>query len=863
MMSQPIKQACRQMEIGCHERTQAPLACGLSVVLCCVTLFWFVLPFAFQPKLFLQDKGDLPEWMIPDGHSDLTGSVFEYKDVLGRTWYRLMKNAGPDSDTHFQVDAAAYPDGCCITWYSKDASTLRIRSSDNGIRRGLGKGFAGSQYPRILRREMISPKTLREGIHLGLMAPSPYSIFIRITPRRVAEDVWHEESGWRGLDSIWLLVASGLSILTWGMLCVGYVQTGKFRYAVTALCLAFLLGAVVFDRPYSGFAGQIDAGDDSYYLAYAQNLIVHGTFFKEPTAIAFGARRVSRNHGLPGTGLFLSPAAIAQSLLSGEPVRKPINLDGLRAMRLLSAGYSLAAMILLCASFHWVRPRSWNVVFATFLLWGTSLSKWTFQRCIFTHSIELAFLCSILFVLVWIWRKPAGPFWKGMVLGCCLGCAMLVRGEYLLAIPFVPFLLSRSVRQKRRFFWTLCAGYGAAIAVFVGCYIGWIGRISTGYGSLRSPHTQFFSTAASLADYVSRLNAQMHELVRNYWASGFVLVGALLVFMGASIGVARRGKAATPFPLNWFCLGLLALVFFLSNAGFHTPLGMEWQHRYSLKLYPLAFWVLWLGSAGLPIRWARLAGMGLALMVAASLFRQMQSFCGTMWLKDAGLFVWTDEQLVLEGMRSPFGLSVGMGAALFACGAAMLLADVGRRRRIIPWIGAFAVLSLPVLATYAPGHFLNRPDREGMNVQYYDDPNLEDASGACVETTLNVWNGSKRPLWNVNKREYSLAGTGWLFAPSAAQYDFFSESKDGVRLYLDGERVVDNWENRMWAGSGRHASRFLEKGFHAVRIEQCKHSGAGGFRVRWGGGGIAPNTIVREPYLQRRNGENAVRTPLE
>ena len=784
----PAGMACASWCQAHFRRVVLPLSCAL-------TLLWFVLPFAFQPGLLLQDLGTLPSWMIPDGSPDLTGRVFRYQDVLGRTWYRLMRNTLPGADTHFRVDADAYPDGCRISWFSTDANILQVRSSDNDYRPWLGRGVVGSQYPRILKREEISPATLRRGIHLGLIDDTRDSVFLRITPHCVEEDAWHVpgKTGFSCRNSVWLLVASGLSLLTGALLAVCYVKTGEFRFALMALGLAFLLGAVFLERPFSGFAGQIDAGDDSYYLAYAQNWITQGTFFQEPTSIAFGARHVAKNHGLPGTGLFLAPAAAVQSLLAGEPVRRHVDLNGLRAMRLMSAGYSLLAMIMLCASFHLVRPRIWNVVFPSFLLWGTSLSKWTFQRCIFTHSIEMAFFCTLLFVLVWIWRKPNWPFWKGVVLGSCLGCAFLVRGEYLLAIPLVPLLLSRTVRRDHRFFLTLCAGYGVALAAFARCYAVWVGRISTGYGDVRSSQSQFFSSVSTSAEFLAQLVGNTLELFQSYWASGYVLVAVWLVLAGVSLGVVRRGKPADPWPLNRCGLGLLTLAFFLSNALFHTPLGMEWQHRYSLKLYPLALWMLWLFTDGVPLRWKRFASLGVALLLIASVCRQMQAFCGQPANFDAGLFAWTDEQLVLEGMRSPYGLSVAAGASFFAVAAIGAGCRGGRRRTIWLCAGLALALLLSALYLWAQGRFSARRDLGGIRVQYYDDADLLRPSGVGVQKALNVWNGHQRPQWNVKKGAYSLAGTGWLFAPTSAEYSFYADGKDGLRLYLDGTVAVDNW----------------------------------------------------------------------
>jgi hypothetical protein len=92
-----------------------------------------------------------------------------------------------------------------------------------------------------------------------------------------------------------------------------------------------------------------------------------------------------------------------------------------------------------------------------------------------------------------------------------------------------------------------------------------------------------------------------------------------------------------------------------------------------------------------------------------------------------------------------------------------------------------------------------------------------------------------------------------LDVPQDAEYIFYAQSCDGMRLYLDGQCVLDNWRDQTWEASGRGVKWRLTKGPHPLVVEHyCRRTRDGALRIRWCGGGIPENTLLAAPYLRKR-----------
>ena len=85
----------------------------------------------------------------------------------------------------------------------------------------------------------------------------------------------------------------------------------------------------------------------------------------------------------------------------------------------------------------------------------------------------------------------------------------------------------------------------------------------------------------------------------------------------------------------------------------------------------------------------------------------------------------------------------------------------------------------PATGTGLAGRYFN-------NMTLTDGPVLE-----RVERVAFTWSNSPGP--GVNANQFSVRWTGFVEAKSTGTYQFQTRSNDGVRLWIDGNLVVDNW----------------------------------------------------------------------
>lgn len=536
-----------------------------------------------------------PAWLAADAAG---AAPRAYADRIGRTWWRYDFDPGAGA-VRLAPPADAFPDGCEAAWFVRRGTPLLLRpSADEAPLAPPGRGR--------VRSGRIFFGRLPPGASLELAEPPrPESLFVSFAPARVRAGeagcasglAWGGDSG-RGR---FRLLSLGLLLLL-AALAARHRARGCAAAGLAAVAAAFALAALWFDSPVWSREGRIDKGDDSFYLAYAQNLANHGTFFRSPTSIGFGARELDHCHGLPGTALMLSPPLLARALPAGAERRGgPVTTEELRAMRATSMLYALLACLLLFGAMRARRggaapPSAWDALVPALLLWGSSLPRWAFVRSVFSHPAELFLLCLAVFLAAR--PAPRRERLRDLALAATVGLLALVRGEYLPVAPLFLLLPRRAPAApadapRRARALALLRRYGPpllVLAAFAAVYAAWVSRIGTGYGRPADAGLPFADGAAAVLGRILR-NAGI--LLRSFAANGGLLLLAAVLAIAAPLVPSLRARAAD-LPLRPRATAALAALLFLLNACFTPPLGDEFGHRYALKLYPFA--LLWLGT---------------------------------------------------------------------------------------------------------------------------------------------------------------------------------------------------------------------------------------------------------------------------
>ncbi|MEI6166099.1 MAG: PA14 domain-containing protein [bacterium] len=828
-----------------------------------------VVPLIWSPGLTEQADLHPPSAFHPLSDQGLTGLIQRFTDGRGQDWFRLTPTSATAGHSVLRLDSTAFPEGCLIEWFSTERNALRVCTGNDETTELPFCGALKSQAMQIIQRGTFPPDWLSQGVNLGVYSLPGAGVFFRVIPAPIkayqpfrpavasGSLVW-QIGVW--LSSVWVVAG----------LISRYAGSGQKRFALLALAYTFLLGFLFFERPFDGMAGSIDHDDDSYYTAYTQNLINHKSLFSAPTELNVGRPVIQHNHGLPGTALFLAPAVWLYNAWEHRPFTSPIDLPALRWMRLASATYSLLATVLLFLAAHQIAVSGWNVPVAAFLISGTSLAKWTYQRSIFTHSIELMLLCGIILLAIWSNRRGSAPSlatpnagrdagihleeekamvnWMGPLAGVLLGGLCLVRGEYLLAIPIIPFLFRFGPGQPLRVRVIFAGSFLLAVLPFVLFYRHAVGQLTTGYGSLAgstlAPHR--LSDWWNL-DFWQALGHNIWVLFQSYWESGVILFFGVI----ALLTLPSKGPSSM---LPKVATGLFMATFLLATAFFPLPLGSEWQHRYSLKLYPFALLAIlaWRARS----RHVRSAHLVLAAAFLFSLMRQFSSFevnqreiAGTGM--DTAKWIFSDVQLLTRGLSDTHYATLHWSMVMITVFWMALALIAWRRSRSFKWwqpvLGAAGLLIIGALAWRAPFWLV----QEGLEVTYFQGSDFQQPICRRLEPRICSDYGFQSPATGVGRHDYSARWQGSLRVPETGTYTFFAESGGGLRIRLGDVWLIDNWKNSDWRGSGRKVTLPLKAGVYPLKVEHGVRNGPGALRLRWDGGPIPEGSIVGAPYVRR------------
>ncbi len=110
----------------------------------------------------------------------------------------------------------------------------------------------------------------------------------------------------------------------------------------------------------------------------------------------------------------------------------------------------------------------------------------------------------------------------------------------------------------------------------------------------------------------------------------------------------------------------------------------------------------------------------------------------------------------------------------------------------------------------------------GLIGMYYNNSNLTDLIGVRVDGPIDFDWESGSPMDGVDDNTFSITWNGYLKVDHPGGYDLFITSDDGARLWVDGDLIIDDWNNH--ASSENEASISLDRGFHRIRLDYFDNS---------------------------------------
>jgi glucose/arabinose dehydrogenase len=122
----------------------------------------------------------------------------------------------------------------------------------------------------------------------------------------------------------------------------------------------------------------------------------------------------------------------------------------------------------------------------------------------------------------------------------------------------------------------------------------------------------------------------------------------------------------------------------------------------------------------------------------------------------------------------------------------------------------------------------------GLAVTYYNNADFTGTNVKRVDPTVDFDWAAGSPASAIGVEAFSARWTGQVLAPSTGTYTFYTQSDDGIRLWVNGQAIVDNWvAHSLTENSGTIALTAGQR--YDIKIEYYENRGSAVARLLWSG----------------------------
>jgi hypothetical protein len=135
-----------------------------------------------------------------------------------------------------------------------------------------------------------------------------------------------------------------------------------------------------------------------------------------------------------------------------------------------------------------------------------------------------------------------------------------------------------------------------------------------------------------------------------------------------------------------------------------------------------------------------------------------------------------------------------------------------------------------------------QPAPAGLTGTYYDTASFGSLRLTRVDPVVDFGWGTGRPAPGVGADTFSVRWTGRVLPTADGTWTFVTRSDEGVRLWIDGRRIIDNWTaHTLTENRGRIA--LTADRAHDIRLEFFDRSGTATLGLLWSGPGTAQQVL--------------------
>jgi PA14 domain len=152
----------------------------------------------------------------------------------------------------------------------------------------------------------------------------------------------------------------------------------------------------------------------------------------------------------------------------------------------------------------------------------------------------------------------------------------------------------------------------------------------------------------------------------------------------------------------------------------------------------------------------------------------------------------------------------------------------------------------------------------GLQGDYYNGINFDTLKLSRTDGTVNFDWGTGSPASVVNAEQFSARWTGQVQPTYSETYTFYTNADDGVRLWVNGQQLVNNWTNQ--APTEKQGSITLEAGKkYDIKLEYYDNTNGAVSQLKWSSPHqqkqVIPQDQLFSPPIQLLNSKPAIMVP--
>jgi hypothetical protein len=132
---------------------------------------------------------------------------------------------------------------------------------------------------------------------------------------------------------------------------------------------------------------------------------------------------------------------------------------------------------------------------------------------------------------------------------------------------------------------------------------------------------------------------------------------------------------------------------------------------------------------------------------------------------------------------------------------------------------------------------VNAAPANGLTATYYNDPgngtHFATLKLTRVDSTVNFNWGSASPASGVTADNFSVRWTGRVQAPTTGTYRFTTQSDDGIRLWVNGVQVINNWTDHGSTANTSSAITLTAGVKYTITLEYYEKGGSAVAQLKW------------------------------